>query len=283
MDEIFGVIFLIVCVIALVYAIQFWYITIPVVVIIIALYYANEARKKRNEEEALWRAEQQRYLNEMISLCKQSLDLFVSMPLYLSSAERDLDRAERNFTDGAFAPFWDSIETSAKSLGHFNEGICNIKRNSSRYTELIRLFAGNPPSFPISLQSITKLNVGTGTARRMEAIVRDAQRNFQFAMIYEQRKTNQILVAGFTNLAQALGEMTSQIESSVRLLSYSFDRMTSTIDESARAIHSRQGEILEATTQSREESSTQASAQANREEKALAMLDNIQRGRRPSF
>ena len=57
--------------------------------------------------------------------------------------------------------------------------------------------------------------VATATAERMQAIVRKAQRNFQFATIYEQRKTNQILVAGFTTLAQALNQMTGQITASI--------------------------------------------------------------------
>jgi hypothetical protein len=192
-----------------------------------------------------------------------------------------LDEAESNFKEGAFAPFWDSIEASANSLGHFNEGVRCINKNTSRYTELIGVYAGTPSRFPIALKSVSRMDVGTGTANRMAAIVRNAQRNFQFATIYEQRKTNQILVSGFINLAQALGQMTSRITSSIEELSSSMDLMTSTIDESARATHYRQDAIIEATIQSREESSKQASEQANREEKALVMLDNIQRGRKP--
>jgi uncharacterized protein YfcZ (UPF0381/DUF406 family) len=163
----------------------------------------------------------------------------------------------------------------------FNEGVRCINKNTSRYTELIGVYAGTPSRFPIALKSVSRMDVGTGTANRMAAIVRNAQRNFQFATIYEQRKTNQILVSGFINLAQALGQMTSRITSSIEELSSSMDLMTSTIDESARATHYRQDAIIEATIQSREESSKQASEQANREEKALVMLDNIQRGRKP--
>jgi hypothetical protein len=57
--------------------------------------------------------------------------------------------------------------------------------------------------------------------------------------------------------------------------------MTSTLDESMRAIHSRMGDIAETTTQHHKELSKEASERAAREKKVLEMLDNIQRGRRP--
>jgi hypothetical protein len=312
MDEGLGCIVLIICLILLFFALKYWYVTVPLMAIITALYFSNKAKKKREAEFAIWQAEQDRlraaeearlqryrteeearlqryrteqegYLKEMVSLSKQSIDLFESMPQYLNNAERNLDQAEKDFNEGAFAPFWDSIETSANMLGRFNEGVRRINEHSSRYTELLGLFAGTHPRFPVALRSVSKLQVGTGTAQRMAVIVRNAQRNFQFATIYEQRKTNQILVSGFTNLAQALVQMTSRITSSIEELSNSVGFMTSTIEESARISHSRQEAILEATIQSREEFSEQATEQAQREERALEMLDNIQRGRRPSF
>jgi DNA anti-recombination protein RmuC len=95
-------------------------------------------------------------------------------------------------------------------------------------------------------------------------------------MIYEQRKTNQILVAGFTNLADALNDMTWRITDSIDNLASSVDGMTSTLNESMQAIHSRMGDI-------HEELSKEASERAVREKKALEMLDNIQRRRKPSL
>lgn len=239
---------------------------------------AEEATRLRRHRE-----EQQGYRKQMIVFGEQSIGLFESMPKHLSSAEKYLDQAEVDFADGAFAPFWDSIENAAKTLGRFDEGIHHIKDNSSRYTELIRKYEDTPPQFPLARQSVAKLGVGTATAERMKAIVRTAQRNFQFATIYEQRKTNQILVAGFTNLAQALDRMTWQITASIDDLAGSVDVMTSTLNESMRAIHSRMGDIAERTSQHHDELMEEASEGATRERKALEMLDNIQRGRRPSL
>jgi len=137
------------------------------------------------------------------------------MPGQLVEGEEALNQAEADFAEGAFAPFWDSIEKVAGSLGRFDEAVRQISSDSIQYSTLAKTFEGKPPKFPVARQSASKLTVGTATAERMKAIVRKAQRNFQFATIYEHRKTNKILVAGFTNLAQALDQMTSRITSSI--------------------------------------------------------------------
>lgn len=244
-----------------------------------------EEKKRRQaakaEEETRLRWEQGGYRDQMITLGEQSMIVFESMPTHLRTAEQYLDQAEIDFADGAFAPFWDSIENAAKTLGRFHEGVCCIKNNSSRYTELIKKYENTPPIFPLAPQSVSKLGVGTATAERMKAIVRTAQRNFQFAVIYEQRKTNQILVAGFTNLAQALDRMTWQITDSISELASSVDGMTSTLNDSMHAIHLRVDDIAQSSAQRDREASKEASERAAREKKVLDMLDNIQRGRKP--
>lgn len=236
---------------------------------------AEEARRQRHREE------QRGYRNQMIAIGEQSMVLFESVPNHLRSAEGYLDKAEVEFADGAFAPFWDCIENAAKALGRIDEGVHHIKDNSSRYGELIKKYEDTPPGFPLARESVTKLGVASTSAERMQAIVRKAQRDFQFATIYEQRKTNQILVAGFTNLAQALNDMTWQITASIDDLARSVDGMTSTLDESLRTIHSRVGDVAEAVSRHSDEASKAASEASMREEKVLNMLDNIQRGRRP--
>lgn len=231
---------------------------------------AEEARRRRHREE------QESHRNEMVALGESSVDWFEALPRYLDYAEQWLDRAALEFADGAFAPFWDCIEKATENMAHYDEGVRRLKDFASSYTSLVSLYEATPPQFPLARESVDKLGVGVGTAERMQAIARKAQRDFQFAMIYEQRKTNQILVAGFKSLAHALEQMTWQITASINDLAGSVDVMTSTLDEALRAIHSRMGDIATMTSQHHDE-------RAARERKALEMLDNIQRGRRPSL
>lgn len=161
---------------------------------------------------------QQECQDSMASLSEQSVHLFESMPEHLRTAEAHLDQAEVDFADGAFAPFWDSVEMAVQALGRFDESVALIKQHALSHADLVTdhkrndynivnknklthpglvekwqrdIYNGDPPAFPLASQSVAALAVGTDTSRRMNAIVRKAQRDFQFATIYEQRKTNQ--------------------------------------------------------------------------------------------
>lgn len=232
----------------------------------------EEERRLKEAQFKYQQEKQESYYKEMINLGGESLNLFELLPKGLEKAEKDLDQAEVDFSDGAFAPFWDSIEEATKSLSYFVKGTQLIEENSSKYTKLIGEYEDMSPQYPLSKQSIEKLGVSSTTAKRMESIVRSAQRDFQFATIYEQRKTNQILIAGFTNLADALKEMTWIINDSITDLAASVGETGLRINESMSKIQSQIDHISGDFTK-------EATEREKRERKALEMLDNIQRGR----
>jgi len=233
----------------------------------------REEAERRQKEEAARRKEQEGYYKQMVILCEGSLALFESMPLHLDSAEKWLDQAQADFAESAFAPFWDSVENAANWLALFDEGVRQIKDKSSCYTALIGQYKHTPPPFPLVPRSVEKLSVGMATAERMRAIVRTAQRNFQFAMIYEQRKTNQILVAGFKTLAEALEYMTRQITASL-------DSLADSVNTSLHAIESQLDGIAAMSEQHHYEMMEQVSEVAERERAIVKKLDNIQHRRR---
>lgn len=234
----------------------------------------EKEEQERQNEEARFKYGQESYYKEMVNLGGSSIYLFESLPKELVKAEKYLNQAEIDFSDGAFAPFWDSIEEATKSLSYFVKGTKLIEENSSEYTKLIGEYEGISPQYPLSKQSIEKLGVSTTTAKRMESIVRTAQRDFQFASIYEQRKTNQILIAGFTNLADALKEMTWTINDSIADLTASVGETGLRLNESMSKIQSQIDHVADDFTK-------EATEREKRERKALEMLDNIQRDRRP--
>jgi hypothetical protein len=247
---------------------------------------AEAARRRLAEEEArakaarekLW-ALQVEYHNELSNLNEESLKTFESMPSELKRAEEHLDQSEREFSDGAFAPFWDSIERAVGCLARFDDKIRQIDRNSARYLAVAKKCYVRPGPFSVSSASVTRMTVAYATSKRMSGIVRKAQTNFQFSMIYEQRKTNQLLVTGFQNLAQALNEMTWHVTSAIDGLRDSIDRMGDTIGDSLEKIHTtgeRELEIAQGIL-------SQATDSAEREKLTIEMLDNIQRRRYPSF
>jgi methyl-accepting chemotaxis protein len=236
-----------------------------------------DRERRAREEDRQREAEQERqteYRSQLTVLGDESPGLFESVPRHLSTAEEQLDQAEIEFSERAFAPFWDSVEKAANALGCADKAIRDINDRVSRYSDLTRRCDSPPPVFPLTGASMAKLGAGTGTAERLKGVVRMGQRDFQFATIYEQRRTNRILVAGFTNLAQALDRMSWQIEASIQQLMSSVDVMTSTLNDSTWRLESRVDDAAEALRRN-------ARGREAREKEALKMLDNIQRGRKP--
>jgi len=139
----------------------------------------REAEQARKAEEMArierLRREKQQCQEDTLATVNTSLSLFEAMAENLNHAEARLDDAQGNFDDGAFAPFWDSIERAAKQLARFHENLKTFKYQSSRYTQLVTRIEGVPPQFPVSPESVARLDVARETAKRMKAMVRKAQ------------------------------------------------------------------------------------------------------------
>lgn len=234
-------------------------------------------RKKQREEEEALRKQQifesnQRLIKQnLLHYVEDSTGIIKELPIDIYNAEQALDKAESEYKDGAFAPFWDAIENATRSLAHFNLRINRILEYSNRYKDEINILNSEPPHFNIEINTFPD---ATSTTNRIQSIVRLAQKNFQFATIYEQRKTNQILVAGFSSLGQALSEMGSLIETSMVSLSSSVYELSSTYDKNSQ-------KLINGVDSVRDKLESDAAERRAYERKELKILDNIQRGNKP--
>lgn len=211
---------------------------------------------------------------QLAALCTRSFSAFEAMPTHLLNAETLLDQAEVDFKERAFAPFWDAIQKAAMQLGRFNDGVRQIANDLTEHSALAKEFDSTPPRFPIVVDSVRGMAAANTTTNRFRAVVRKAQCDFQFAKIYEQRMTNQLLVAGFQNLAQAIDGLGDRITSSIHDLSNEISGSSSALNESMAGLRTSVEELHSTTRQ-------EASDQVERHSKALAMLGNIQRRRIP--
>jgi hypothetical protein len=235
---------------------------------------AAAALKAQRQELWLRRLAQQKRVRERLSsLNEESLSLLESMPAWIESAENQLDQAELDFAEGAFAPFWNSVERAALSLARFDESVQKLESNSREYIDLRTHNKVPAPAFPVSFAVTTRMTLATATSNRMHGIVRCAQRDFQFSVIYEHRKTNQILVSGFRNLAQAVEEMASRITTSIDSLTTSVDKMTSTLEESLRRLSEQTGGFPAGPRNEVDR------GESGREQSVLAILDRIEQKR----
>ena len=199
--------------------------------------------------------------DSLIYQCERSIDLIESMSRKLVVAKVYLDDAESQFTRREVAPFWDSIEEATECLAQFNDCIRAIDGASDRFRreaqEYIDTYGDNPPTFPDLTQIPDKLSVGKLIAKRMQENVSAAQCYFEFSSIFESRKTNKILIAGFSTLSDTMNQMDLEIGRAINNLTNSVDSMSDVVEKHQKEV------------------SNAEQARAEREKKALEMLDNI--------
>lgn len=267
--------------------------TLLVVVLVLSMplvgfYLAGLMNKKQADKFAAWQRQQeeeekkkQHEANQLavsqliLGFESNSMTIINGLPNDIGNAESGLDDAEREFTEGAFAPFWDAIERAVNSLARFDFGVQQLlgQFNNCKH-ELRRLEVG-----PQTVQfDVTAIPDAASTSTRLQEMVRRAQKNFQFATIYEQRKTNQLLVAGFSSLGQALSVMSERITSSIDALA---DSMADSINELTVSNYANAEAVVASVDALNQQVQSDAASQRGHERAERDMLDNIQRRRKP--
>jgi len=237
-----------------------------------------EAQAPLREAQALDRARQSECREGLIRLSQNAIATLETLPRRLADAESFLDRAEADFAERAFAPFWDSIERATLQIGGFNDDVGRLAEMATRHTQLRREYRGESEPFPLTRSSAERAGVASGTTDRLTSLVRQGQRDFQFALIYEQRKTNQLLIAGFTTLASALDGMGRRLAASIEGLAGAVAESADSLQQSLQGVQ----ESVQASGAGVEQAVRDAGGELRaRGDRALEMLDNIQRRRMP--
>ena len=134
------------------------------------------------------------------------------LPQHIAHASSWLQRADLEFKDNAFGPFWDAVENAARQLAEFNDKVNQLSRLASEY---YRNLDGRNHTFPVFPARRDNIPSPSNVANELRRIVRMGQTNFQFANIWEHRRTREVLIAGFRTLGEAVSNLGSTIERSV--------------------------------------------------------------------
>jgi len=250
--------------------------------------YEKRQQEEREESRIQWIKQEK---NNLISIITSSENELNKLPSLISDAEQHLDRAEYEFSDGAFAPFWDEIEHATNKLAAYRQNINQLTRNTEDYDRRAKQLTVKVPDFKLPLG---KLQNARPTAERLAIIVRKAQKNFHFATIYEQRKTNQLLYQGFRSLGDAIYSMGSEISSSLdglsNKLNVSLNDLLDSSREQNRIMSEHNADMERYAENLKSLSEREASFRRKFEKESLhkqdkqdIKLDNIQRGRKPSI
>lgn len=205
---------------------------------------AEEERQKAAKDLERRVAEQTRLVDQLNRLPGQALAHYRSAAEWVESAVVYVNRAKGHFADSKYSPFWESIENTYSCLASFQTDMRRISACADQYIELVNEIdlapvqkSGRSISFERFPEGMALEGLDQDVQRveqAAQATVDEAHSDFQFASIYEQRRTTTAVIEGFGSLAAAIQGMSASI--------------TSTIEETARRtsqLSSRTNALLE--------------------------------------
>ena len=214
-----------------------------------------------------------------------------SLPITLGEAEITLDRAQDELMRGLYSPFWEVVEAATAKLDEFNRTLLLIEARRTTYHTQAAILGSDAPRFSLG---VSVLPDPAATHNRLTALYRKAQSNPHFAMVYEQRRTNAILIAGFSSLGQAIEHLGARIVTAISGLAVSLDcrlaSLESSLESTANAAAEQSADLRAELQRSAGVNEAvlgqlrqDAEARTESERLALRMLDNIQRRRKPTM
>lgn len=122
----------------------------------------------------------------------------------LDQAAIHIIHAETELSDDSVGAFWDEIESAARRLAQYNNSLATILRLTSDHA---KRRVALPQEFQPKGLEPRVIPDGDILISRMAKVVKQARRNPQWEAIFQQRRTNSILVHGFENLGNALDSL----------------------------------------------------------------------------
>lgn len=166
-------------------------------------------------------------------LLRNCQDNLRSLPELVRAADRYLDSAEEDFLDRAYAPFWENVEQAAVSLGKFNSRLKQVEVDSRSYSAVLQ---GRVHNFPAIVVYPDQIPVPSRQAERLRQIVRRGMKDFEFATMWEHRKTQNIMIEGFNSLGDAVNSLGAAVEDSASRVSRAIEESSSQIREEQKQI-----------------------------------------------
>lgn len=203
------------------------------------VYYIREKRQV-HAQEVDWMchsiAAREKEAHDLTQNARQARDsLFKELrglPLLLRDVDASLLNAEEEFGGKFYAPFWDNVEQAAIGLGAFNSSLSRIKSGVDSYKSMLFGRTHNFPALDIRSQDIPSPAQQT---ERLRQLVRSGQRDFEFATIWEHRKTQKIMLEGFRTVGEAISNVGLMVGDSLSRLNITLEEISGQqLDEQVR-------------------------------------------------
>ncbi len=227
--------------------------------------YEQKEREDKQKHE-----NNQRYLLEICSKIISDVNkLHCLLFSNLTNAKTSIKNAEEEFVERAFNPFWDKIEKAVIDLGNFDLNVKKIESLSKEYSRNAAKLDSNRVPEPFDKNTYI-IPSPSALVRELGAIVRVAQKDYQFATIFNQRKTNKILTSGFSTLSEAISEVKNTLQNSIESLSFA-------ISDIGHELHLEFNSTISSLETITEELKDDAAEKRVHEKIERQLLDNIRR------
>jgi hypothetical protein len=194
-------------------------VNIPAIVITIVILAQRNARKHKELKREDLETRREIANEEASTLTKKALDVLrrsrdnaPKLGSYVDSASGWLARAQREFAENAYGPFWDAIEQSAINLAAFRQTAEQLSRDSASYYQMLSGRSHNFPMLPIWSGALPD---PTAALTELQRTVRAGQTSEVFAIIWEHRKTREAVISGFQNLGEAMSNLRVTVQGSL--------------------------------------------------------------------
>ena len=175
------------------------YFLITLVVYVVGKIRSNNAQARRATTEAL----------AILQGVKQHAD-YLSYKAH--AAAQTLKAADFEFQEKAYSPFWETIERAAGELGECHTSCQWLSGSPPKYDAVLR---GREHNFPDCFHGIETLPDCRPLLEEFYRLVRLAQRDFQFANIWEHHKSRKVMIAGFASMGEAIRSLEATVERSI--------------------------------------------------------------------
>lgn len=227
-----------------------------------------------------------------------AIKIYRDCPYRLKVCYRHLDKAQTHFKNRSYTPFWKSIEDCVVSLNEYYQVVESLtekmqghsnrlekldqelKRYSVELKELgddTNVSVKSILTFPFSEDHIRALKASDDVSHILSEMTSKAHTIYEFASIYEQRRTTAAVIAGFKSLTEAVEKMGDRIVASV-------DRLAEVTQAGFNDVSGRISS-LESAQESRGEISHHESSYDRELRESLTqcaeILDDMHRGYKP--
>jgi hypothetical protein len=122
-----------------------------------------------------------------------------------------IGRATEEFEAKAFSSFWDTVEQAGNITWKAKELLDELQKIKQSYSDALLGYQNTFPEIPYEAENLPELS---GLLSQLRSAMRKAECSFEFAMIYEQRRTQNVLKDGIRGMV----ELQRQVDSSLDLL-----------------------------------------------------------------